>query len=465
MDVDDDDDRDSQFIALEDLRRMTGLNSVFPQEVTKIFESHQDCEEGLHLDSFTDSLTSIMQLRGIEASDNEVRFVAANMFDMFDKDHNGIVDFAELASGLSVLCAGDRDEKITAAFALYDTNGDGVITLAEMKRYLRSVFRVLYSTSKETRAAMSVSPEDLADVTAEQCFLEADLNNDHKLSLEEFKKWFNKPSNVSSSGMTEKPSWLSLDEARRLAGLSNFEPDEVFEEFAHHADEDGALDRDAFMNAFFTLVDKSDNLETEEELLRAEMLFDMIFEAFDADGNGFIDFNELSSGVSVLCGGSTNTKIQAAFSLYDLNGDGFISLEEMTSYLTCVFRMLYQLQPGTSEQMGVSANELGAATAAQAFEDADLNHDGRISFDEFREFYLQSNNVTAEEEGDGEEYPGLQMNLNVAKQLSCLHHYHVEDVFTEFANYANEDGLLDRRTFTKCFSQLILATDTLCQRE
>ena len=69
---------------------------------------------------------------------------------------------------------------------------------------------------------MSVSPEDLADVTAEQCFLEADLNNDHKLSLEEFKKWFNKPSNVSSSGMTEKPSWLSLDEARRLAGLSNF---------------------------------------------------------------------------------------------------------------------------------------------------------------------------------------------------------------------------------------------------
>ena len=151
--------------------------------------------------------------------------------------------------------------------------------------------------------------------------------------------------------------------------------------------------------------------------------------------------------------------------LYDLNGDGFISLEEMTSYLTCVFRMLYQLQPGTSEQMGVSANELGAATAAQAFEDADLNHDGRISFDEFREFYLQSNNVTAEEEGDGEEYPGLQMNLNVAKQLSCLHHYHVEDVFTEFANYANEDGLLDRRTFTKCFSQLILATDTLRQRE
>ena len=55
------------------------------------------------------------------------------------------------------------------------------------------------------------------------------------------------------------------------------------------------------MNAFFALVDKSDVLDTEEELERAETLFNMIFEAFDVDGNGTIDFNELSSGVSVLC--------------------------------------------------------------------------------------------------------------------------------------------------------------------
>ena len=149
------------------------------------------------------------------------------------------------------------------------------------------------------------------------------------------------------------------------------------------------------MNAFFALVDKSDVLDTEEELERAETLFNMIFEAFDVDGNGTIDFNELSSGVSVLCGGSTNSKVRAAFDLYDLNGDGFIDLDEMTSYLTSVFRMLYQLQPGTAEQMGVSAEELGIATGRQAFEDADLNHDGRISFDEFRQFYLASNGIAS----------------------------------------------------------------------
>ena len=112
--------------------------------------------------------------------------------------------------------------------------------------------------------------------------------------------------------------------------------------------------------------------------------------------------------------------------MYDLNGDGFIDLEEMTSYLTAVFRMLYQLQPGTAEQMGVSMEELGIATGRQAFEDADLNHDGRISFDEFRQFYLASNGITTTaEKGDS----SADMSLNVAKQLTCLHHYHIEDVF------------------------------------
>ena len=67
---------------------------------------------------------------------------------------------------------------------------------------------------------------------------------------------------------------------------------------------------------------------------------------------------------------------KAAFSLFDYNGDGYISLEEMTRYLASVFKVMYETQPGTAEQMGVSAEDLATVTAEQAFEDADLNHDG-----------------------------------------------------------------------------------------
>jgi len=117
-------------------------------------------------------------------------------------------------------------------------------------------------------------------------------------------------------------------------------------------------------------------------------LIHRLFHIFDIDSSGAVDFSELASGLSVLCGGSRDDKAEAAFALYDYNGDGFISLEEMTRYLASVFKVMFEVQPGTAEQMGVTPDELAAVTANQAFEDADLNHDGRLSFEEFQQWYV-----------------------------------------------------------------------------
>ena len=115
-----------------------------------------------------------------------------------------------------------------------------------------------------------------------------------------------------------------------------------------------------------------------------------LFKAFDSNGKGIVDSRELASGISVLCSGSRDDKIQAAFALYDLNNDGFISLNEMTRYLTSVFRVLYEANKSTENQIGVPAAELGKITAEQAFLDCDLNHDGRLSYGEFKKWYLKS---------------------------------------------------------------------------
>ena len=45
------------------------------------------------------------------------------MFDLFDTDGNGVVDFSELASGLSVLCGGSRDDKAKQHFHCLITMG------------------------------------------------------------------------------------------------------------------------------------------------------------------------------------------------------------------------------------------------------------------------------------------------------------------------------------------------------
>ena len=38
---------------------------------------------------------------------------------------------------------------------------------------------------------------------------------------------------------------------------------------------------------------------------------------FDGDGDGMVDFTDLSSGLPVLCGGTRNERALAAFALYN----------------------------------------------------------------------------------------------------------------------------------------------------
>ena len=45
------------------------------------------------------------------------------LFDVFDRDGNGVVDTTELLTGLSVLTKGQGDDKIRATFHMYDTDG------------------------------------------------------------------------------------------------------------------------------------------------------------------------------------------------------------------------------------------------------------------------------------------------------------------------------------------------------
>jgi|TARA_B110000208_G_C11504564_1_gene334556 hypothetical protein len=47
--------------------------------------------------------------------------------------------------------------------------------------------------------------------------------------------------------------------------------------------------------------------------------------------------------------------------------------------------------PNMENQLnGVPASTLGSVTTKQVFEQCDLNHDGRLSFDEFKSWYASS---------------------------------------------------------------------------
>jgi Ca2+-binding EF-hand superfamily protein len=94
-------------------------------------------------------------------------------------------DFAELASGLSVLCSKQPgSDPVSAAFHLFDIDGDGHVTRDEMALYMSSVFKVMFEADSTLARRLGVTADELALATATRCFEEADANGDGKLTLE-----------------------------------------------------------------------------------------------------------------------------------------------------------------------------------------------------------------------------------------------------------------------------------------
>lgn len=392
-----------EWISLREVRRLTNLGAFTPTQVLERFRAFASAHGTLNEAAFRDAFAQFQGERPDQAASDRLRLLVDRLFALFDTDKNGVVDFNELASGLSVLCGGSEADKVHAAFSLYDVNRDGYISLGEMRLYLTSVFKVLFEVDPENEARVGVSAEELGAITAEQAFAEADLDRDGRLSFEEFSQWYAQPSSSSSPSVANQsrvPDWVSLQVVKEMTHLEKHAPDVVFEMFATRCSEDGTISREAFEECFEQLIDEQFKGD-EKHLARLRLILDRLFTIFDADGNGVVDFCELSSGLSVLCGGTREEKVRSAFALYDMNHDGFISLEEMAQYLTSVFKVLYETSPGTQAKLGVQPEELAVITAEQCFLEADLNHDGKLSFDEFVRWYSRSPGFEAPAAGVG----------------------------------------------------------------
>lgn len=72
---------------------------------------------------------------------------------------------------------------------------------------------------------------------------------------------------------------------------------------------------------------------------------DYVFNVFDADKSGTIDFKEFICALSVTSRGKMEDKLDWAFQLYDIDGDGKISYEEMLAIVEAIYKMVCRVQP------------------------------------------------------------------------------------------------------------------------
>jgi serine/threonine-protein phosphatase 2B regulatory subunit len=93
---------------------------------------------------------------------------------------------------------------------------------------------------------------------------------------------------------------------------------------------------------------------------------------FDEDGGGDVDFQEFVSGLSAFSSkGNKEEKLHFAFKVYDIDRDGYISNGE----LFIVLKMMVgsNLKDQQLQQI-----------VDKTIMEADLDHDGKISFEEFQ---------------------------------------------------------------------------------
>eukprot|EP00164_Ancoracysta_twista_P000886 GFYU01001167.1.p1 GENE.GFYU01001167.1~~GFYU01001167.1.p1 ORF type:complete len:369 (+),score=77.82 GFYU01001167.1:130-1236(+) len=132
---------------LKALRKGTHFDKVELQALFDQYKAMCVSKGGIDKETFENGLGPL----GLEKN-----ILTDTIFNFFDRDQNGMIDFAEFVGGLSIICKGTAEEKIHFAFRAYDLDHDGFITLNEM----HSMFKAYFNLSFELARVVAIAAED-----------------------------------------------------------------------------------------------------------------------------------------------------------------------------------------------------------------------------------------------------------------------------------------------------------------
>ncbi|XP_045605018.1 A-type potassium channel modulatory protein KCNIP1 isoform X1 [Procambarus clarkii] len=201
-------------VKLEELCKQTKFTR---QEIRLMYRGFkQECPEGVvQEDAFKEIYAKFFP-------HGNSSLYAHHVFKAFDLNSNGQISFRDLLVSLSQLLRGTAYDKLKFAFKLYDVNGDGCITKAELTDIVSSVHELMGRSSHNRHrlqrdlssfVTVSLSPSALTEHTAahssdaddvleevsragvedkqtrehvERLFKKLDLNGDGVVTIDEF---------------------------------------------------------------------------------------------------------------------------------------------------------------------------------------------------------------------------------------------------------------------------------------
>ncbi|KAH1089657.1 hypothetical protein J1N35_016914 [Gossypium stocksii] len=102
------------------------------------------------------------------------------IFDLFDANKKGVIDFADFVRALNVFHPNtSHEDKINFSFRLYDMDGTGFIERQEVKEMLIALL---------SECEMKLS-EEIIEAILDKTFVDADTNQDGKIDMHEWKSF------------------------------------------------------------------------------------------------------------------------------------------------------------------------------------------------------------------------------------------------------------------------------------
>ncbi|CAL8365107.1 guanylate cyclase activator 1g [Gadus morhua] len=144
------------------------------QDIQELYRKFAfECPSGnLHLHEFKRIFGVNCTSRAEEASYME------NVFRSFDTNQDNKIDFMEYVAAIHLVLRGKLEDKLKWSFKVYDSDGNGCLDRREVKH----VLTIIYMLKKHNNPAPQAKVEDICD----RIFELVDVNNDERISLEEF---------------------------------------------------------------------------------------------------------------------------------------------------------------------------------------------------------------------------------------------------------------------------------------